>query len=309
VEFYSGDVELVSDVVAHLAASLRSGGTAIAVATEAHRAAFAAGLAEVAGEPDALNRLRILDAEETLQQLLVDGEPDANRFERVIGELIRSSQPPVHIYGEMVTTLWAAARVREAIDLEILWNRLGQSHPFVLLCGYPDESSLWDEHANELERVCELHGAVTGSAVPSQALPEARLEGMNAVERLLSLPRETSSVRMARALVRDVFRDFSPAECETAELLVSELVANALEHGSGQVVTRVVVRDRSVLVSAIDENPLRPVRRKLDATSPRGRGLQIVEALASSWGVTRRTTGGKEVWAELRRAGTSSAER
>ncbi|MGH9920106.1 MAG: ATP-binding protein, partial [Nitrososphaerales archaeon] len=47
---------------------------------------------------------------------------------------------------------------------------------------------------------------------------------------------------------------------------------------------RIVVRERSVLVSVSDGDSTEPTREKVDASSPRGRGLWIIEALADVWG-------------------------
>ncbi|MGH9920105.1 MAG: MEDS domain-containing protein [Nitrososphaerales archaeon] len=212
MQFYSDDDELIAEVVAHLAIALATDGTAIVVATEAHRCAFAAGLAALGLAPDALDRLTLFDAEEMLQKFLVDGEPDADRFDEVFGEFFRASKGPVHAYGEMVATLWGSGQIQQAIDVEGMWNSLGESSPSVLLCGYPNESCLWNEQANALARVCAMHGAVTGSAAPSRNVRASGGEQVNDAEHVLSLPREVSSVRCARAKIREVLTN-----CPTPE--------------------------------------------------------------------------------------------
>jgi anti-sigma regulatory factor (Ser/Thr protein kinase) len=86
-----------------------------------------------------------------------------------------------------------------------------------------------------------------------------------------------------------------------AELLVSELVTNALRHGDGQIMLRGAVDDDTLLVEVIDvgggfEHELR--RRNFDDVG--GWGLGVVDDLASRWGVHEGTT---HVWFEIERPG------
>lgn len=84
-----------------------------------------------------------------------------------------------------------------------------------------------------------------------------------------------------------------------AELVCSELVTNAIEHGGGHGAVRVdIVGDNRVHVEVDDHNPdcaLIVGRSRLGRY--RGRGLTIVDKVAR-WGVTS-TSAGKTVWADL----------
>jgi anti-sigma regulatory factor (Ser/Thr protein kinase) len=108
----------------------------------------------------------------------------------------------------------------------------------------------------------------------------------------------------ARGLVREACETWTQDEADTAQLLVTELVANALVHGRGDI-GLVVRRTAEVLrVEVTDGDPARP--RIVDpAPSPldeSGRGLYIVDQLASSWGsLSDGPSSGKTVWFELRR--------
>jgi anti-sigma regulatory factor (Ser/Thr protein kinase) len=108
--------------------------------------------------------------------------------------------------------------------------------------------------------------------------------------------------RAARQVVREVLERLAvPAEtADTALLLVSEVVANAVDHGSGSPVLGVdVVADR-MRVSVTDDADARPhVQHDPPTYGPDGRGLLLVEALASRWGVERRVPVGKTVWFEI----------
>ncbi|GAA2250137.1 SpoIIE family protein phosphatase [Actinomadura luteofluorescens] len=85
---------------------------------------------------------------------------------------------------------------------------------------------------------------------------------------------------------------------ETARLLVSELVTNALVHGAGSVGLR-LIRGRGLLCEVHDDGADMPHLRHTEATDESGRGLQLVGHLAARWG-THRTAGGKVVWFEQR---------
>ncbi|MEV0667508.1 ATP-binding protein [Actinomadura luteofluorescens] len=85
---------------------------------------------------------------------------------------------------------------------------------------------------------------------------------------------------------------------ETARLLVSELVTNALVHGAGSVGLR-LIRGRTLLCEVHDDGADLPHLRHTEATDESGRGLQLVGHLAARWG-THRTAGGKVVWFEQR---------
>jgi serine phosphatase RsbU (regulator of sigma subunit)/anti-sigma regulatory factor (Ser/Thr protein kinase) len=114
------------------------------------------------------------------------------------------------------------------------------------------------------------------------------------------LPASPAVVRRARGLVRHQLtgwglRELSPS----TELLVSELVTNAIRHTRGERLTLRLVREGGLLCEVIDGSDGRPrVRHEADGEmAPAGRGLRVVGRLSQRWGV-RRTSGGKAVWAE-----------
>jgi anti-sigma regulatory factor (Ser/Thr protein kinase) len=116
----------------------------------------------------------------------------------------------------------------------------------------------------------------------------------------VELARETTAPRTARRLVKERFADrLSDEQLDTATLLVSELVTNAVVHGRGRITLRARLNEDRLLVEVMDEGRVGrgPAIRKRDFENPRagGRGLAIVDAESSRWGI-RETT---HVWFEL----------
>ena len=112
------------------------------------------------------------------------------------------------------------------------------------------------------------------------------------------LPPEPTSVGRAREHACDWLISRGLDELvDTTELLVSELVTNALRHGRGEIRLR-LLHDRTVVCEVWDDAYAQPRQRRAQETDEGGRGLQLVSLLAERWG-TRRTPKGKIVWFEL----------
>lgn len=105
----------------------------------------------------------------------------------------------------------------------------------------------------------------------------------------------------ARTHVRRVCGHWSVDEeaREAAEIVVTELVTNAVEHAESRSVVEVERREHllRLTVRDFDLAPL-PEAHLPAPTSPRGRGLAMVAAVAASWGVEPHSDG-KTVWAEM----------
>jgi anti-sigma regulatory factor (Ser/Thr protein kinase) len=108
-----------------------------------------------------------------------------------------------------------------------------------------------------------------------------------------------TSAGKARRFVRSVLADVGPSElCEVAQLLVSELVTNAILHAGTELEVVVRVMADRVMVEVHDGGAGAATRRHYSATSGTGRGLVLVDELARDWG-TVVTGRGKFVWFEL----------
>ena len=117
----------------------------------------------------------------------------------------------------------------------------------------------------------------------------------------LDLPPLLRSVPLARHVTLDVLRSWgSPHDLDDAGLLVSELVSNVVDHAdTGTSLTlELSLAGEWLRISVADGSAIRPVVRELSYDRPRGRGLQLVEALADRWGVEDHH-GGKRIWFEL----------
>ncbi|MFE5243823.1 MULTISPECIES: SpoIIE family protein phosphatase [unclassified Streptomyces] len=157
------------------------------------------------------------------------------------------------------------------------------------------------EPSQPLEDVCDhvLSTLDTRHGEDDIALLMARIQGLapDAVGDW-RLPRELRSVGLARELAREQLIDWGLGDLvDTTELLVSELVTNALRYGEGEIRLR-LLRDRTLVCEVWDAGLVQPRRRRARDTDEGGRGLQLVGLLSAAWG-SRRTPRGKTVWFEL----------
>ena len=121
----------------------------------------------------------------------------------------------------------------------------------------------------------------------------------------LILEAEPEAVPRARRLVRSALSGLPPEVAADAELVVSELVTNAALHGEAPITVRVLL-DRWVRVEVEDARRTAPIMPRSNTEAMTGRGLAMVAALSSGWGMELAASGGKVVWAELGRDGARS---
>jgi two-component sensor histidine kinase len=122
-----------------------------------------------------------------------------------------------------------------------------------------------------------------------------------AFEASIRLPPRLQSVRRARRFLSTALRAENPALVETATLLVSELVTNAVRHAQTDTEVTCQIRGTGVRVEVADDSIELPEITDRGLMDPSGRGLRIVAALATAWGVADRDEG-KIVWFEISRA-------
>jgi anti-sigma regulatory factor (Ser/Thr protein kinase) len=288
VRFYAAEGELVDAIVHHVLDDW--GGTAVIVATPAHRQLIEARLAELGSGPRrTVDEILMLDAE-TLLHTFFDGDRvDAARFDEVVGGVIRSHvRPlgPVRVYGEMVAVLWDAGQVNAALQLEQLWNDLAATVDISLLCGYPTSSTAAGSEA--IDRVCDAHSVILGRPVTRE-----HAEARRTFEKSQTAPAE------ARQFVGSTVGEWITGDrVDDIVLVADELVTNGVLHGQSDVSVILTSDADSIRIAVSDHSSAepRPASRGADAMS--GRGLHIVEVLASAWGY-EPIGDGKIVWARF----------
>jgi anti-sigma regulatory factor (Ser/Thr protein kinase) len=121
------------------------------------------------------------------------------------------------------------------------------------------------------------------------------------------LPRSPEAPGVARRALSSWYgATLEPSDLHKAKLLASELVTNAVLHGEGRIVLRAQLDDDRVLVEVIDEgNGFEHELRHRTFDDRNGRGLAIVDAEASRWGIHEGTT---HVWFELEQPGPRLGE-
>ena len=121
------------------------------------------------------------------------------------------------------------------------------------------------------------------------------------------LPAETRSAGRARRFVGAALHQLGQERhSDTTELLVSELVTNAVLHSRSAVGIRISGGASMIRVEVSDRSTVLPTRRGFATDAATGRGLELVEVLSSRWGVEPRPDG-KVVWFELGEAAEAPA--
>jgi hypothetical protein len=163
VRFYDSVESLARMVAGFLAEGLMAKQPALSIATPDHSRAIETALAAKGWDVAALKasgELTLLDAEETLAAFMVDGMPDAAKFEAIASKAIERAcggrrDCTIRAYGEMVDILWKRNQSVAAIRVEVLWNKLAATRDFSLLCGYAMGNFFKD--AQQRMDVCREH--------------------------------------------------------------------------------------------------------------------------------------------------------
>ncbi len=196
VQFYDSDLA-IADLLSQFAGDqLESGGVVIVIASAAHADEAERRLASRALDLTACRdsgRYVRLDAQATLDALLVEGWPDARRFADIIGSRVRAAiaKGRVAAFGEMVGVLCARGAHGAAIRLEELWNSLARDCTFKLCCAYPT-SAMASGSAETMGRICSAHTlAIPSESYTALATQDERLAEISRLQqRALSLESE-----------------------------------------------------------------------------------------------------------------------
>ena len=113
------------------------------------------------------------------------------------------------------------------------------------------------------------------------------------------LPPSRESPRAARRFVQGILPGWGCADVlDSVTLLVSELVGNAVMHARSEIEVSVRLGTDRLRVDVIDRSTAVPRRRSAGSEDQTGRGSDLVEVLATAWGVSGRPDG-KSVWFEI----------
>jgi hypothetical protein len=135
---------------------------------------------------------------------------------------------------------------------------------------------------------------VPPNAIPKQVSTDAR------PARATLLPPTESSPRAACEFTRETLASWRLASAlDNVEVIVNELVTNAVLHAEGAVTLELSVDGGCVHIEVSDDSAAMPSERPFSDSRPNGRGLGIVAALSTAWGTSPAPTGGKMVWADV----------
>src|SRR4051794_23659664 len=118
----------------------------------------------------------------------------------------------------------------------------------------------------------------------------------------IDLPIDPRSPGYARRILKEVLRAWRVHDSHSlnvAELVVSELVTNAVVHGTGELSLRLRLADGRLRAAVADGSSVLPNARQAGPLDAGGRGLPLVAALALGWGTETTEGGGKQVWVDV----------
>lgn len=157
------------------------------------------------------------------------------------------------------------------------------------------------DKAGPLEETCDevLRTVLPARPADDIVLMLARTSALDAGKvRTWQLRRDPAAVARARKAASEQVTAWGLGDASFAtELIVSELVTNAVRYGDDPVVLR-LIRDHALICEVSDGSSTAPHLRRARVFDEGGRGLLLVAQMAERWG-SRQTATGKTIWAEL----------
>ena len=145
--FYEDDSALLDGLSQSICTAICTGNSVLVVATAAHHNGLVTYLRDRCVNTHTAiieGRLFLLDADEILSKIMVDGQLDPDRAVTIIGNYIemltaaaRGEDPKVFAFGELVALLWERGNQTASLHLELLCRQLVEVRPLQLCCGYP----------------------------------------------------------------------------------------------------------------------------------------------------------------------------
>jgi PAS domain S-box-containing protein len=146
------------------------------------------------------------------------------------------------------------------------------------------------------DEILAAMAAPAGEPPDDVTLLLAQIPGPPLASAAITLPAEPRSVTAGRQFTGKTLAEWGhPEHTDTACLLVSEILTNALSHARAPIELRVHRSATEIVTEISDDSPRLPQRRLAGPGDESGRGLMLVEALATQWG-TRPGPAGKIFW-------------
>lgn len=129
------------------------------------------------------------------------------------------------------------------------------------------------------------------------------------MRRTRRFPNAPESVPSARRFAREALRAAPEDTRDAVALMTSELASNCIRHTDSGFALTIIRSAAEIRVEATDDGGGAPTIRTPGPSDPHGRGLQILDMLAASWGFHALPAGGKTVWFALASRAPARVER
>ena len=171
LQVYSSDASFLEGFARFIGDGLNSGGAVVVLATEAHRHGLVQKLQARGFNLDAIIKCGSyisVDVREALSSFMVDDQPDPNRFESTVLNLVKTaSKAPngatrrVLVCGEGAPLLWTQGNLDAALRVEELWDAVSHQYGLSSLCGYLPGSLQGQQDQRIFQAICSIHSMVT----------------------------------------------------------------------------------------------------------------------------------------------------
>ncbi|HEY9098468.1 MAG TPA: MEDS domain-containing protein [Thiobacillus sp.] len=165
VQLYADSQSFLDALEGFASGGLRAGESVIVIATEMHRRALDRKLTRRGYDLEQAkldNRYIAVDAVATMNQFMVDGRVDSEKFNACVMDLfsrVCGNGRRVRAFGEMVAILWEQGDHAATIQLESLWNDFCTRVGLCLFCAYP-RSGFTDANQDSMQTICAHHSRV-----------------------------------------------------------------------------------------------------------------------------------------------------
>jgi anti-sigma regulatory factor (Ser/Thr protein kinase) len=338
VLFYEDPLELVRTIGETSAAALDEGGSVVLVAQHEHLDAvdewirLSASLRSRKEMTPTHKRYRRLDVDTVIEQFDFFPNPAA-AFKQLLDAAcdgVPTSADVVHMYGDLMGTLWESGQPNVAMEIERIGSGLAAERGMSVICAYPasalavtDFVAIGQHHTHVIPTSAVPPHTMTPAPSPIVQTPAAARSAHEAIVSLATtnsapdpanfldeatltkvFPASLTACRAARHFVRSAMEELGSSRetADAAELICGELAANAVRHAHSAFTVRVSCGRQGIRVAVGDEapEPTEHVSHSGEGPYPvvGARGLGIVSALAAHWGVDDQTRG-KIVWADV----------